>query len=55
MADVAEEHRALQETVARFVDRELMPLEGALLAREAGGGELHLTETEAAPLLRKCR
>ncbi len=55
MADVAEEHRALQETVARFVDRELMPLEGALLAREAGGGELHLTETEAAPLLNKCR
>jgi alkylation response protein AidB-like acyl-CoA dehydrogenase len=55
MADVAEEHRALQETVARFVDRELMPLEGALLAREAGGGELHLTATEAAPLLKKCR
>jgi alkylation response protein AidB-like acyl-CoA dehydrogenase len=55
MADVAEEHRALQETVARFVDRELMPLEGALLAREAGGDELHLTATEAAPLLKKCR
>ena len=55
MADVAEEHRALQETVARFVDRELMPLEGALLAREACGGELHLTETETAPLLKKCR
>jgi alkylation response protein AidB-like acyl-CoA dehydrogenase len=55
MADVAEEHRGLQETVARFVDRELMPLEAALLAREAGGGELHLTETEAAPLLKKCR
>jgi alkylation response protein AidB-like acyl-CoA dehydrogenase len=55
MLDIAEEHRALQETVARFVDRELMPLEGALLAREAGGGELHLSETEAAPLLKKCR
>lgn len=55
MADVAEEHRALQETVVRFVDRELMPLEGALLARESGGSELHLAVTEAAPLLRKCR
>ena len=45
----------LQETVERFVERELMPLEGAMLAREAGGGELHLTAAEAAPLLKKCR
>ena len=55
MVEVAEEHRALQETVERFVERELMPLEGAMLAREAGGGELHLTAAEAAPLLKKCR
>jgi alkylation response protein AidB-like acyl-CoA dehydrogenase len=55
MMHLAEEHRALQETVARFVEGELMPLEGALLAREAAGGELHLTADESAPLLRKCR
>ena len=38
MGAVAEEHRALQETVARFVARELVPLEATLLAREAAGG-----------------
>ncbi len=55
MVQNLEEHRALQETVERFVERELMPLEGAMLAREAAGKELHLTADEAAPLLRKCR
>ena len=55
MTLLPEEHRALQETVARFVERELMPLEPALLAREAAGGELHLTAAESAPLLEKCR
>jgi alkylation response protein AidB-like acyl-CoA dehydrogenase len=52
---VAEEHQALRETVAKFVDRELMPLERTLLAREATGGELHLTAAEARPLLARCR
>ena len=55
MSTVAEEHRALQDTVARFVERELMPLEARLLAREAAGGELHLAADEVAPLLEKCR
>ena len=50
----AAEHEALRETVERFVRNELMPLEGTLLAREASGGELHLTAAEAAPLLKKC-
>lgn len=54
VADAAAEHEALRETVERFVRNELMPLEGTLLAREAGGGELHLTAAEAAPLLKKC-
>ena len=53
-ADAAAEHEALRETVERFVRNELMPLEGTLLAREASGGELHLTAAEAAPLLKKC-
>ena len=55
MTESPEEHRALQATVERFVEQELMPLEKAMLAREASGGELHLTSAEAAPLLQKCR
>lgn len=35
--DLADEHRMLKELVRRFVDRELMPLESATLAREAAG------------------
>lgn len=52
---VTDEHRMLQEMVAKFVDRELMPLEPAVLAREASGGKYGLTEEEEAPLLAKCR
>lgn len=55
MIEIAEEHRILQGTVERFVKNELMPLENAMLAREARGHELHLTPGEAAPLLEKCR
>ncbi len=50
-----DEHRMLQELVAKFVDRELMPLEPALLKREAEGGKFALSEAEKAPLLAKCR
>lgn len=53
--ETPQEHGALQETVRRFVEQELMPLEKTMLAREAAGGELHLTEVESAPLLQKCR
>ncbi len=53
--DQAEEHRMLQEMVAKFVDNELMPLEQAVMAREAAGGKTTLTEAEEAPLLAKCR
>ncbi|WP_119422673.1 acyl-CoA dehydrogenase family protein [Desertibaculum subflavum] len=49
------EHRQLQDLVARFVARELMPLESALLAREVRGEELCLTEAELGPLHAKCR
>ncbi|MFO1081629.1 MAG: acyl-CoA dehydrogenase family protein [Reyranellaceae bacterium] len=55
MFGIPEDHRALQETVRRFVERELMPLEPRMLAREAAGHELHLTDEETAPLLAKCR
>ncbi len=40
---------------AKFVDNELMPLEKAVMAREAAGGKIRLTEEELTPLLDKCR
>ena len=50
-----EEHRMLQDLVAKFVDRDLMPLEPAVLKREANGGKLGLSDEEKAPLLAKCK
>ncbi|PZW48091.1 acyl-CoA dehydrogenase [Humitalea rosea] len=54
-ATASEEHRMLQELVAKFVERDLMPLEPVILAREASGGKYALTEEEEAPLLATCR
>jgi acyl-CoA dehydrogenase len=51
----ADDLRMLQELVAKFVDRELMPLEPAVLRRENEGGRYALTAEEEAPLLEKCR
>jgi acyl-CoA dehydrogenase len=53
--NLSEEHRMLQELVAKFVDRELLPLEKAVLAREAAGERCGLTAEEEAPLLAKSR
>lgn len=55
MVELAEEHRMLAELVAKFVDRDLMPLERAVLAREARGEKFGLTDDEEAPLLATCR
>ncbi|MDJ0391251.1 acyl-CoA dehydrogenase [Roseomonas sp. E05] len=55
LRSITEEHRMLQDMVARFVERELMPLEPAVLAREAAGGKYGLTEEEEVPLLAKCK
>ena len=44
--DLSEEHRMLKELVQRFVRDELMPLEATILAREAAGGGLRLTDDE---------
>jgi acyl-CoA dehydrogenase len=54
-AEMLAEHRMLQELVRKFVDRELMPLEAAVLAREAKGESYSLTEEQEAPLFAKCR
>ena len=50
-----DEHRMLQDLVQKFVDRELMPLEPVILAREASGGRYSLTEAEETPLLARCQ
>jgi acyl-CoA dehydrogenase len=55
MFEIPEEHRMLQELVAKFVDNELMPLEAAVLKREMQGGKSALTDEEEAPLLAQCK
>lgn len=55
MTMITEEARMLQDLVAKFVERELMPLEPAVLAREAAGGKWSLTAEEEAPILAKCK
>lgn len=54
-ADLAEEHRMVRDLVIRFVERDLMPLEPAVLAREARGERYALTPEEEGPLLAKCK
>ena len=34
MFELSEEHRMLQDLVAKFIDRDIMPLEKAVLARD---------------------
>ena len=48
--ELIEEHRLLKDLVSRFVRDELLPLEPAVLAREAMGGGLVLTEDERRPI-----
>ncbi len=53
--EFAEEHRMVIDLVEKFVADELMPLEKAVMAREAAGGPVALTPEEEGPLLAKCR
>jgi len=55
MFELPEEHRMLQDLVAKFVDRDLLPLEKAVLAREAAGQKSGLTHEEEAKLLATCK
>ena len=48
--ELAEEHRMLADLVQRFVRDHLMPLEPAVLAREAAGEDSELTAEERAGL-----
>jgi len=45
-----QEHRMIKELVARFVREQLLPLESAVLAREAASGHMHLLSEERARL-----
>jgi len=53
--DLSEEHRMLQDLVAKFVEKELMPLEPRIIEREMRGEHATLTPEEETPLLAKCR
>lgn len=48
--ELAEEHRMLKDLVAKFVRDELMPLEDGVMAREAEGKGLSLSDAEHARL-----
>jgi alkylation response protein AidB-like acyl-CoA dehydrogenase len=48
--ELSEEHRMIRDLMARFVRDELLPLENAVLAREASGGGYSLTPEERAPI-----
>jgi len=52
---LAEEHRMLQDLVARFVDEQLIPLEPKVIERDIRGEHPKLTDEEEAPLLAKCK
>src|ERR1700759_86636 len=55
MFEVSEEHSMLQDLVAKFIDRDVMPLEKAVLAREMSGQKAALAADEEATLPGKCR
>ena len=48
--ELAEEHRMLKDLAQKFVRDQLMPLEGKVLAREAEGKGVGLTDEERAPI-----
>lgn len=47
---LAEEHQMLKDLVAKFVRDQLIPLEPAVLARDAAGESIALTAEERAPI-----
>lgn len=53
--ELPEEHRMLKDLVARFVREELIPLEPALLAREASTGDIALSSAERARIDQRSR
>jgi acyl-CoA dehydrogenase len=48
--ELSDEHRMIKELVEKFVQNHLLPLEAAVLARDADGHGVFLTAEEKAPL-----
>jgi len=46
--ELAEEHRMLKDLVRKFVDSQLVPLEGEVLARDTAGKGSYLNKDEQA-------
>ena len=55
MFELPEEHRMLQDLVAKFIDRDVMPLEKATLEREMSGQKSGLPPEDEAKLLARCK
>jgi acyl-CoA dehydrogenase len=55
MFELAEEYQMLKELVTKFVERDLMPLEKAVLAREASGQKTELSDEEEAKVRATCK
>lgn len=55
MFELSEEHQMLKDLVAKFVERDLMPLEKAVLAREMSGQKSGLTAEEEEKVLATCK
>lgn len=53
--EFSDEEMMIIDLVEKFVENGLMPLEKAVMEREAAGGEHALTDEEEAPLLEKCK
>lgn len=54
-AGLAEEHRMVRDLVEKFVERDLMPLEAAVLKREAQGERYGLSAEEETTLFAQCK
>jgi acyl-CoA dehydrogenase len=55
MFELSEEHQMLKDLVAKFVERDLMPLEKPVLAREMAGQKAALSSEEEAKILATCK
>ena len=55
MFELPEEHRMLQDLVAKFIDRDVIPLEKSVLAREAAGQKSGLPPEDEQKLLNTCK
>ena len=53
--ELDEQYRLLNDMASKFVDNELMPLEAAVLEREANGHAYELSTEELTPLYEQCR